>query len=232
MSEGERVLFAVYLVAFPLGLLALGRVGSNRNQLFIAYAMSSCLALGAWFKSRRLPPPQRSRLMLGLVIFTLMCSAFPFIQLLLPNQVGRTRLASPAEIDERRALVEYVRNARKPVLVADDILSLPWNSTANGYPALVLDIVYFKLATDKGYVKDGGIASLIRDKKFATLLLRDSELERVATESDYVVVARFTSSRGGYLIAYALEGGVTSWNRGCAFVVTDRTPGKSKVNGK
>jgi hypothetical protein len=146
---GERLIAVAAAVAVVAGSLALGREGSNKNHLLEGYLLSG---LATWCLIQRLPELGSFKawapgaLLVGLVPYALM----PLLQLRRPNALGRIVLCTRQDAAELQALAAAVDRLPKPLYSDDEILSLPWHSSDNRYPALVLDGTWFGLARREG----------------------------------------------------------------------------------
>jgi hypothetical protein len=199
-----RVLGLIYLCALAGGVILCLRAGSDINYFFEAGMVASVAALpiAIFLCTRR-------RLLAGwfyslgsLVLATICC-----IQLALyagaanrssmPNRLavlgtsdfGRLRLLTSAQENNRRRLAALVAAAPKPVLIIDDIFSQPWHSTGGLYPAFSVDPAILKNLELRGIFKDDRIATLIRSRRFRTLIVSDPDHVSVARQSGYQSMA-------------------------------------------
>jgi len=140
-----RTLGLVVLVTVPLGALAFGREGSNKNHIFegyIASALAAHLVLHRLAWSEELP---RSLSFLGALALVPLV-AFPVAQIALPNRLGRTVLCHRSDAAELETLANAIRRLPKPLYTDDEIFSQPWHSTGNRYPAVVIDPTWYGIA--------------------------------------------------------------------------------------
>jgi hypothetical protein len=94
---------------------------------------------------------------------------------------------NPDKYASRVQLAATVRALPRPMLVKDEILSLPWNSTADSYPAISSDWFWYELARTRGRLH-GSVESKIASKGFETLVLPlDDPLFPQAMAAGYTV---------------------------------------------
>jgi len=110
------------------------------------------------------------------------------------SEFGRLRLLTQQREDERRLLAGVLTVAAKPILIIDDIFSQPWHSTNNSYPAFVIDPAVLNELQQRGVVKDDRIATLIKLRRFRTIVLPESNYISVARQSGYDFI---TTAPGG-----------------------------------
>jgi hypothetical protein len=102
---------------------------------------------------------------------------------------GRLRLLTQQEEDQRRLMAGVIAAAPKPVLIIDDIFAQPWNSTNRSYPAFVIDPSVLNELRLRGVVKDDRIATLIKLRRFRTVVLLDQNYISVARQNGYEYAA-------------------------------------------
>lgn len=105
------------------------------------------------------------------------------------SDFGRLRLLTEAQERQRRAAAGILASAPKPVLVLDDIFSLPWHSTNGAYPAFSADITLLENLRRRGIINDDRIATLIRARLFSTVVLPAPDLISLARQNGYDFIA-------------------------------------------
>lgn len=187
-GRGVGAVATAFACSFAYGLVALARLGSNKNHLFEPYMLGTTLALVALGRFLALPRGRARSIGLAAATALLVPMAlFPAAQLLRPRSFGRIELADAAEYAARSALARDVDGLEKPLLIFDDILSQPWHSTGGRYPAFVPDPVWYGLARDRGLLEGGGAPAMIRRREFRSLVIepwRDGEIS-AAREAGY-----------------------------------------------
>jgi hypothetical protein len=133
-----RLLTTVLVVALVGGLAGMTKVGAWDNYLFEAFAVGSTLLQIAVYAAP-------GRLASALVLFGCLQ---PAIQLAAPQSgtqrhaLGTVGIATAAEFADAVALRDRLALLKKPIFTTDEIFSLPWFSTDNGAPALVVDPLF------------------------------------------------------------------------------------------
>lgn len=169
--EADRLLATVFAVTLFGGLVALGRESANENQLYEAYLSGGLIAARgiAVLVARAAPAPRRVGVAAA-VLLSLPMLAFPAAQIAFPDRFGVTHLASPADLERKRALAERLPEYPKPLFIVDDVLAQPWNANAGRYPAFVLDVYWTALAERDGLLPHGMVEGLIRGGRFRTVV--------------------------------------------------------------
>ncbi len=170
-SLAERALLVIGVVAVAFGILGLGREGANKNYLFEGYVVS---ALAAWVTLVRLLEQSRPPALLVLAAVLLVpWTLFPVAQILRPNHFGRTELCSEGSMSAHVALSTTVAHLPKPLYADHDILSQPWRSTDDHYPAIVLDGGWTSIAMREGFVPGGFLDAWLAEAHYASALVPD-----------------------------------------------------------
>jgi len=182
------------VVAFCCVSVLLSKEGSALNhalELQVSASLVACGVLaGAWTAARR-------RLWWAAALALVPMLAFD-AALLAGAERGRMatwlqlkvwgdtlHLASAGEIEDRRNLAARFASLPTPVYCEDEVLSLPWHSTGNTYPAVIIDHIFYDAAVRQGLIS-GGVDRLFRDRYFGAAVLRD--------ESPFIPIA----VRAGY----------------------------------
>jgi hypothetical protein len=175
------------LVSSAWCFFAAFRDGSAKNTLLEGYLTTG--ALTATLLLRRLNERRRKAAWLEGVVMpfaVLAMSVFPLAQLAFFDRLGNLTIDSAAGYAKMSTFVGHMKQLPKPIFIEDSQLSLPWFSTDNRYPAYTLDVYLMVDAKNKGWYKDGGFDSLVRQRAFASLLLkRGLVTPQVAREAGY-----------------------------------------------
>jgi hypothetical protein len=114
----------------------------------------------------------------------------------------RLTLALPGEFDRRAALRDRIRE-RPPAFIYDEVLSLPWFSTGNTYPATQIEHVVFDALARRGLIESGGVAGLVHSHHFGCIVAEPgSTLARDAREAGYGPDATLPGPIGNSLEIY------------------------------
>jgi len=133
-----RMLTIILAVALAGGLAGMTKVGAWDNYLFEAFVAGSTMLQIAVFAAT-------GRLVNTLLLFS---CVQPAIQLAAPQSgthrhaLGTIGIATAAEYADAVALRDRLATMKKPIFTTDEIFSLPWFSTDNGAPALVIDPLF------------------------------------------------------------------------------------------
>jgi hypothetical protein len=134
-----RLLCAVLIFGLVFGVAAMDKVGALDNYLFEAFAAGSTLLSIAAFRAPR-------KLVTTLILFG---CAQPAYQLLAlpsgtehPHRLGIVRLATARQYDQAVALRDRLAAMPKPLFTTSALFSLPWFSSNDQPPALVVDHIY------------------------------------------------------------------------------------------
>ncbi len=187
LSSHEVLIVVVTVVTSGIGFIALGRFGSSRNHFFEAIVAASTLSSIYLIKLL-----QVSRLVMvkaGLIMATLLMlsmTIIPFMQLAFPNRLGLLTRASQQAYADRQAYAQYLSRLPKPLFIRDETFALPWHSSDNKYPAVVLDQnVYFEVK-GKGLFQGNGIRDLVNRKYFRSLAIaQKDEVYKAAIDAGY-----------------------------------------------
>jgi hypothetical protein len=170
MTSEEKLLLLSFVVAFTVGLFALGRMGSNKNHIAEAYLLGSLIGIRS--VEDFIHEGSQRQLGLAAMLALVPMELFPAAQLIWPNRFGVTRLlATPQAREQRQALAQFVRSAPKPVYIVDDVLSMPWYTRAPNDPsAIVMDATWYSLAKTAHLIEGGGVESMINQGAFRTVV--------------------------------------------------------------
>ena len=195
----SRLTFMV-LAAVPaviMGTCQMALHGSNTNNIMEGFVMISLLAGVAWMRFWQSDESRRS-LAVGVILLVSMMP-LPIVQLVqaakgTPNtevrgvSIGNLTKLNSDQLTQRRRFAEWLRGQPKPLWIRDAMLQLPWFSTDNQFPSLLLDYEFEADASAKRVLDGAGFSDWIRRRYFACLLLKPNDwLLRVALRSGYVV---------------------------------------------
>jgi len=221
-GSAMRLMLFVCVVDIGLGIVAVGREGAGRNQFF--EAMFSCAVLAsAVIVSAFLRPGlhvESPRLIrVAIVIALLALIPLPLATLLRPTVDSgalhwHLTWMNPSSYLQRKILVSDLKKYPLPLLTRDEVLSLPWNSSADAYPAPTTDGYWYELALRRGKLS-GSWATEIAAHHFGTLVLSpDDSLVPAALAAGYQIKARYDSTVGEFgnhekLLILSIESGNT-----------------------
>jgi hypothetical protein len=189
----ESMLLTVFALALIIGLAGMGKVGGTSNYLFEAFAAGSTLLQLAVFSVPR-------RLVTALLLFGCIQPATQLAGVAIgyhhPGKKDMVPIATAAEYADAVALHNRLASMKKPLFTTDGVFSLPWNSTENGAPAIVLDPNFQEAARSRE--QNGGIEGMLNRGEIPTVMLASGDL------------AYLKSLHPGYRkVAESLQQGVT-----------------------
>jgi hypothetical protein len=164
-------LFTVFAVALLIGLAGMGKIGGTSNYLFEAFAAGSTLLQIAVFT---VP----ARLVTALVLFGCLQPAVQLAGVAIgyhhPGKKDMVPIATAAEYRNALALHNRLASMKKPIFTTDGVFALPWNSTENDAPAVVLDPNFQEAARSREL--NGGIEGMLQRGEFPTVMLASTDL--------------------------------------------------------
>jgi hypothetical protein len=175
----------VTLAGFVPSFLALSKTGSSLNQMYEVFVAATSLSFVLALRVAVVLPDRIARRFSIVICASLisMC-LFPICQLAM-NRIGPIARASVADAARQENFSTFLKMQKAPVLIENDIYSLPWHSTGNQFPAIVIDHIFFDDAKKRGMIS-GGLEQLIARHWFATLYLETSSpLYQAALKADY-----------------------------------------------
>jgi hypothetical protein len=171
INSALRPLLIVFAVALVLGLAGMGKVGGTSNYLFEAFAAGSTLLQIAVFT---LP----GRLVTFLVLFGCVQPALQIAGAAIGfHATGKRDMASiatAAEYADAVALRQRLTALKKPIFTTDGAFELPWISTDNGAPALIIDPNFQEAARTRE--AGGGIEGMLQRGDIPTVMLAPTDL--------------------------------------------------------
>ncbi len=166
-----RLLATVFVFALIAGVAAMGKVGGTSNYLFEAFAAGSTLLQLAVFTVT-------GRLVTVLFFFG---SVQPAIQIAGAatgfHHAGKRDMAPIAtkrEYADAVALRNRLATMKKPIFTTDGAFELPWISTEDGAPALVIDPNFQDAARSREL--NGGIEGMLQRGEIPTVMLAPGDL--------------------------------------------------------
>ena len=170
-NVGVASISVVVLAAAAWCGLGLMREGGDRNTLLELYLAVSALSLVlALDHGAGLGGPRWRRLFVSLAV--LAASGVPTAQLILFDRIGDLNFGTSQEVAAARHIAAVLSTLPKPAFVEQHMFALPWYSTNDRYPAVVLDDYYYNTVPARARVRQiGGLESLVTRGTFPTLLL-------------------------------------------------------------
>lgn len=209
-TNDERNYLAIAVVAIPavvFGALQLALHGSNVNNFIEGAALLVVLATAGWLKVWRRPDASASLLTGAFLLLTII--PVPLLHVVqaargIPEteiravSLGNATKLNLAQLAQRKEFGRWMQTLPKPIWINDAMLQMPWFATDGKYPAYPFDFQFNADAMMKHVLEDRGFISLIRQRRFAALLLRpqhDAWFIRAAQAAGYVeapVPSRFS----------------------------------------
>jgi len=168
LSLANRQVIGAALVAIAFGIVAFGREGSNKNQLFEGYVLAALASWSAWARSRESMSPRIS--LLGAAL-ALPLAVFPLLQLAGVRGSGRLVFCADSDARELERMAAAVAALPKPLFSDEEVWALPWNSSDSRYPAMVIDSTWYGVAEREHLVPPGFVANLLASGRFKSALL-------------------------------------------------------------
>jgi hypothetical protein len=167
----ESMLLTVFALALIIGLAGMGKVGGTSNYLFEAFAAGSTLLQIAVFS---VP----ARLVTALLLFGCIQPATQLVGVAIgyhhSGKKDMVPIATASEYRDALALHNRLATLKKPLFTTDGVFALPWNSTENGAPAIVLDPNFQEAARSREV--NGGIEGMLRRGEIPTVMLASTDL--------------------------------------------------------
>lgn len=165
------MLLTVFVLALLIGLAGMGKIGGTSNYLFEAFAAGSTLLQIAVFS---IP----GRLVTALLLFGCIQPTTQLVGVAIgyhhPGKKDMVPIATAAEYRDAVALRNRLANLKKPIFTTDGVFALPWNSTDNGAPAVVLDPNFQEVARTRE--ENGGIEGMLQRGEIPTVMLASTDL--------------------------------------------------------
>ena len=170
-GERVRMLATVFAFALIVGVAGMGKVGGTSNYLFEAFAAGSTLLQIAVFT-------MPGRLVTSLVLFGCIQPATQIVGTAIGFHHAGKRdmapIATAAEYADAVALRNRLAPMKRPIFTTDGAFELPWLSTSNGAPALVIDPNFQDAARLREL--NGGIEGMLQRGEIPTVMLAPTDL--------------------------------------------------------
>jgi hypothetical protein len=165
------LLTTVFALALLVGLAGMGKVGGTSNYLFEAFVAGSILLQLAVFT---VP----GRLVTALVLFGCIQPATQIVGVAIgyhhPGKKDMVPIATASEYADAVTLRNRLAGLKKPIFTTDGVFALPWNSTDNNAPAIVLDPNFQEAARSRE--ENGGIEGMLQRGEIPTVMLASTDL--------------------------------------------------------
>jgi len=166
-----RMLITVFTIALLVGIAGMGKVGGTSNYLFEAFAAGTTLLQLAVFT---VP----GRLMTSLVLFGCIQPATQIAGAVIGyHHTGKRDMAAIAtatDYADAVALRNRLAAMKRPIFTTDGAFELPWLSTDNNAPALVIDPNFQDAARSREL--NGGIEGMLHRGEIPTVMLAPTDL--------------------------------------------------------
>jgi hypothetical protein len=167
----ESMLLLIFALALIVGLAGMGKIGGTSNYLFEAFIAGSTLLQLAVFT---IP----GRLVTALLLFGCIQPAVQLAGVAVgyhhPGKKDMLPIATASEFADAVALRNRLASLKKPLFTTDGPFALPWNSTDNGAPALVIDPNFQEVARTRDV--NGGIECILQRGEIPTVMLASGDL--------------------------------------------------------
>jgi hypothetical protein len=163
-----RMLSIVLAVALFGGLAGMTKVGGWDNYLLEAFVAGSTLLQIAVFTA---PGRFVSALVLyGCIIPAIQAATIPSGTQM--HMFGTVGIATAAEYADAVAMRDRLAPMKKPILSTDPIFSLPWFSSDNHAPALVIDSIFYDAM--RARCQNGCVEGMLQRGEIPTVVLQSS----------------------------------------------------------
>lgn len=194
-GQAMRMVAIAAIPPVAMGTVQLALHGSGTNNLFEGFLMIALLGSAEWL--RQLDEPASRLVPVGAWLLAAM-APLPVLQLALAARhvpyaeidgvsIGNVIKLNAAQREQRAQFAAYLETLPSPLWVNDAMLQLPWFANANRYPAYPEDFQFEGDAWRKGVIDGSFVPVLVRQRTFASLLLRPNDgLVRFAKRYGYV----------------------------------------------
>ncbi len=166
VDDTVRLLSTILAVALVGGVLAMTKMGAWDNYLLEAFVAGATVLQIAVFAAP-------GRLVNAFLLFG---CAFPALQVV-THQSGATKtrtfgtvgIATASEYANAAALRDRLAVMKKPMFSWDETFEMPWFSSDNQYPTLVIDRIYHCVMQNK--YPNGGVEGMVQRGEIPTVLL-------------------------------------------------------------
>jgi hypothetical protein len=166
-----RMFVTVFAVALLVGIAGMGKVGGTSNYLFEAFVAGSTLLQLAVFT-------MPGRLVTSLVLFGCIQPATQIAGAAIGyHHTGKrdmAAIATASEYADAVVLRDQLATMKRPIFTTDGAFELPWLSTENNAPALVIDPNFQDAARSREL--NGGIEGMLQRGEIPTVMLGPGDL--------------------------------------------------------
>ena len=163
------MLIIVFTISLVGGLAGMTRVGGWDNYILEAFVAGSTLLQIAVFNT---PGKFVSALAIfGCIIPAIQLATVPSGPHL--HAFGTVGIATPAEYADAMAMRDRLATMKKPILSTNPIFSLPWFSSDNRAPALVIDYLFLKATQSQ--CQDGCVEGILHRGGVPTVVLASDD---------------------------------------------------------
>jgi len=196
--DGTRsLLLTTFSAALILGLAAMTRSGGSDNYLLEAFVSGSTLMQIAFFGNSTVLAP-------ALLLYGCLQPAAQLALLSASrHSLGFVQVATRAEFDSIRTVLEQISRLRRPIVSTDETLAAPWISTRDQYPAFAIDFDFYTPTHLR--CENGGVEGLIRRGEIPTVIVGTKDtLFRENLNPGYVHVGEY-DHQGFHFDIYTLD---------------------------
>ena len=178
-----RLLITVFAFTFVAGFLAMSKAGGASNYLLEAFVAGSTLFQVALFEE-----PRRIidfLLLLGCVQPTLQLAAAPSGR----QTFGTVQFAGAGDYANALAVRDRLAQLKKPIFTTDQTFSMPWFSSDDRAPALIIDPQFH--AATRLRCENGGIEGMLQRGEIPTVVLNTGSIYEKELSPKYVKTGSF-----------------------------------------
>lgn len=168
VDDTIRMLITVLIVGLVCGMAAMTKVAGWDNYILEAFVAGSTLLQIAVFTAP-------GWLVNALLFFGCI---IPSIQLaIMPcgshqHAFGTVGVANATEYADAVAMRDRLATMKKPIFSVDPMFSLPWISSENRFPALVVDFAFFSITQPR--CQNGCVEGMLQKGEIPTVVVEDS----------------------------------------------------------
>jgi hypothetical protein len=174
-TPGRQVKNAVHLLLFCLGVALIGglaglaKVGAYSEYLLEAFVVGSTLfQIAAFTAPGKLA---NALIILGCIQPAVQMASLPSGSAQ-PHLFGTVGIANPRQYAEAVALRDRLAPMRKPMFTPNGVFSLPWYSSANDSPALIIEPIFHDATRDN--CSGGCVEGMLQRGEIPTVMLLSS----------------------------------------------------------
>jgi hypothetical protein len=189
IDNSVRLLIVILAIALAGGLAGMTKVGAWDNYLLEAFVAGSTLLQIAVFSA---PGWLASALVLyGCIIPSIQLATVPSGRHL--HRFGTVGIATPEEYADAVALRDRLAAMKKPIFTTDEIFALPWFSTGNRAPALVIDTIFHN--DTRNICQNGCVEGMLQRGEIPTVMLaKDDDVYQASLTPNYEKVGEARES--------------------------------------